>query len=177
MPPAYHVSRTIRIEAPPSAVYPHVVDLRRWREWSPWEGTDPRVQRGYSSRQGQPGATYTWDGSVDAGEGWMRVTDVDPDRRLELDLHFDLPFPADSGVRLEIDPEDEGRASLVTWTMTGEPPLLLRLLRRLVPMDKMVGRDCEKGLAALKSLVEGQHQSPERPGSASRPGDPSHQPA
>lgn len=158
MPPAYHVSRTIRIEAPPAAVYPHLADLRRWREWSPWEGSDPRVQRGYSRRQGEAGATYTWDGSKDAGEGWLRVTDLDLDRRLELDLHFEQPFPADTDLRLDIDPEDDGQACVVTWTMTGQPPRLLRLLRRFVPMDKLVGKDCEKGLAALKSVVEAQRQ-------------------
>lgn len=163
MSPVYHVARSIRIEVSPEELFPHLVDLRRWHEWSPWEGEDTHIKRGYSRRQGEPGATYTWDGHKagprDASQGWLRVTRVEPGRSVDLDVHIDQPFPADTGLRLDVDPEDDGRAAKVTWTMTGQPPRLLRLLRRVLPMEKFVGQDCEQGLAALKNVLEGRHRA------------------
>lgn len=154
MPSAYRVSRTVRVEAPPAAVFPHLSDLRRWTAWSPWEGMDPHMVRTYSGTQGQVGSGYAWNGNRQAGEGSMTVTGLEPSRRVDIDLHFTRPFPADNVIRLDVDPESEGSASVVTWTMSGEHGRLMGVLSRFMPMEKMVGQDFEKGLAQLKAVVE-----------------------
>ncbi|NNC91092.1 MAG: polyketide cyclase, partial [Acidimicrobiia bacterium] len=41
-----------------------------------------------------------------------------------------------------------------TWTMPGPHTLMSRIMGIFVSMDKMVGKDFEKGLAQLKSSVE-----------------------
>jgi hypothetical protein len=38
--------------------------------------------------------------------------------------------------------------------MQGETPYLAKLLHLFIDMDKMCGREFEKGLASLKSLAE-----------------------
>ena len=43
--------------------------------------------------------------------------------------------------------------------MTGENNLFFTLLGKLFPMDKVVGKDFEKGLAQLKARAEGQATS------------------
>lgn len=40
--------------------------------------------------------------------------------------------------------------------MTGRKNFMFKAFHLLVNMDKMVGRDFEKGLASLRSVVEGQ---------------------
>ena len=42
----------------------------------------------------------------------------------------------------------------MTWRMSGEQRGLMSVLGRLVPMDRLVGKDFEKGLARLKSVAE-----------------------
>ena len=42
----------------------------------------------------------------------------------------------------------------VAWTMTGEHSGLSGIFARLVTMDRLVGKDFEKGLARLKSAAE-----------------------
>jgi len=47
-----------------------------------------------------------------------------------------------------------GGSTDVTWTMTGEQKGLMGLLGKVVPTDKLVGKDFEKGLAQLKTAAE-----------------------
>lgn len=159
---AYRVSRTIRVEAPPDRVYPHVVDLRRWVQWSPWETEDPMLERTYGGTRRGVGATYSWSGNSDAGQ--VRVTEAQEPRRVELDLSFEKPFPADNQIRFDLDPEDGGAACVVTWTMNGRHRGLMRALSLVLPMERMVGKDFEEGLEQLKEQVEQTSRSAPRPG-------------
>jgi hypothetical protein len=42
----------------------------------------------------------------------------------------------------------------VTWTMTGAKTLMTKVMGVFTSMDKLVGRDFEKGLSQLKASVE-----------------------
>ncbi|WP_151525270.1 SRPBCC family protein [Serinicoccus kebangsaanensis] len=153
-PVPYRVSRTIRIEAPPERIFTELVDFRRWRDWSPWEGVDPEMNRSYTGPKSGVGSGYTWDGNKAAGAGSMSITGAERPRRVDIDLRFDKPFPADNDIRFDLDAEDGGAATMVTWTMSGEHTGLMRVLGRVMSMDKLVGKDFEKGLAQLKELIQ-----------------------
>ena len=43
---------------------------------------------------------------------------------------------------------------MVTWTMAGPSQFITRLMGVFVSMDKMIGKDFEKGLAQLKEAAE-----------------------
>jgi hypothetical protein len=148
----FTVERSTRIAASPSAVYPLLVDFRRWQEWSPWEGVDPAMQRTYSGAPSGPGAVYAWSGNRKAGQGRMEITDATPDDQVTIDLAFDRPFRSRNVVRLALRPQVGG--TQVTWTMTGPRPLLMRLLGFAFSMDKLVGKDFDRGLAQLKAIAE-----------------------
>ena len=79
---------------------------------------------------------------------------LDQGVRLELDLHFQEPFPAQNHLRFDLDPESGGRACVVSWTVTGAPTGLMRTLARVLPMDRLVGTELQKGLRRLKAQVE-----------------------
>lgn len=153
-PVPYRVSRTTRIAAAPEEVFRELVDFRRWVDWSPWEGLDPEMRRSYSGPKAGVDSAYAWEGDKKAGAGSMRITGVQEPRRVDVDLRFDKPFPADNDIRFDLDPEDGGAATMVTWTMSGQHTGVMRLLGRVMSMDKMVGGDFERGLAQLKDLVE-----------------------
>ena len=48
----------------------------------------------------------------------------------------------------------QGDSTLVTWTMTGPMPFMLKVMGVFVSMEKMVAPDFEKGLAKLKTVAE-----------------------
>ena len=150
----YVVSRSIPIDADPARVHGLVNDFREWRAWSPWEGLDPDLERTYEGPDAGVGARYSWRGNRKAGQGSMEITSSDP-QRIEVALSFFRPFKADNQVTFDLVPSSGGRTD-VTWTMTGEQKGLMGLLGKVVPMDKLVGKDFEKGLAQLKSSAEGE---------------------
>ena len=55
-------------------------------------------------------------------------------------------------MRLQLSPT--GAGTDVTWTMHGEHVGVMGLMSRVMPLDKMLGKDFEKGLARLKAVAE-----------------------
>jgi hypothetical protein len=149
---SYEVSRSTSIKAAPGTVHALVDDFHHWVQWSPWEDLDPDLQRSYSGPQSGVGARYAWKGNRKAGEGSMEVTGSAPDA-VDIDLRFVKPFANASSLRLALVQSATGTD--VTWTMRGETPGgAMGLFARVVSMDRLVGKDFEKGLARLKAVAE-----------------------
>ena len=149
----YTVERSTTVDASAEQVYEEVVDFHRWRAWSPWEDLDPALNRTYSGPEQGPGAVYEWSGNRKAGSGRMEIVDAVPASRVAVDLRFLKPFKSRSTTTFTLEPE--GARTRVTWTMTGERTLGLKVMGLFTSMDKLVGGDFEKGLARLKSVAEG----------------------
>ncbi len=153
-PTPYTVTRSTEISARADAVYPLLVDLHRWTEWSPWEGTDPDMARTYEGAESGVGATYRWKGNRKAGSGSMTITDVDRPGHVTIDLEFEKPFKASNVVLLTLSEDEPAGTTVVEWTMTGRSAGLGKLFAFFMPMDKLVGGDFERGLRQLKARVE-----------------------
>jgi len=147
----YRVSRSASIAADPALVHRLVNDLHEWPAWSPWEGADPALERTYSGADSGVGAHYAWSGNRRAGRGTMEITASGPDR-VDLTIAFVKPFRSTSEVRFGLVPR--GAGTDVTWVMTGRRTGLMAVLGRVVPVDRLVGRDFERGLANLKAAAE-----------------------
>jgi hypothetical protein len=147
----YRVSRSTSVAADPALVHRLVNDLHEWQSWSPWEGLDPALERTYSGAAAGVGAHYAWSGNRRAGRGTMEVVGSTPER-VTVALTFLRPFRSTSEVVFEI--VSRGALTEVTWVMTGEQKGLAALLGRVVAMDRLVGKDFEKGLARLKAVAE-----------------------
>lgn len=148
----YTVERSTVVQAPPARVYELVQDFHQWPAWSPWEDIDPDMQRTYGGPAAGVGSSYTWSGNRKAGAGRMEVTRTDPPRRVEIALRFDKPFKSSNTTSFALAPQ--GAGTTVTWTMVGPQTLMLRIMGLFTSMDKMVGKDFEKGLARLKTAAE-----------------------
>ncbi len=145
----YAVTRSIAIDAPPERILPLITSFPEWRRWSPWEGIDPELRREYRGPSDGVGAVYEYRGNRRAGAGIMTVTAVDPDGA-SVHLQFLKPFRSESDHRFELVPGDGG--TTVSWTMRGRQNAIMK---RLMSLEKFIGPDFEKGLAALKAAAEG----------------------
>src|SRR5678815_5795982 len=70
-PAGFSITRSAMISAPPSVVFALVNDFHQWRDWSPWENIDPALKRTYEGPPAGEGATYSWVGNNQVGEGRM----------------------------------------------------------------------------------------------------------
>ena len=148
----YEVVRSTTIEADPARVHGLLNDFHQWVAWSPWEDLDPDLQRTYTGPDAGVGAHYAWQGNRRAGRGSMEITGSTPER-IDVDLVFLKPFDTASKVTFDLVPAGAGRTD-VTWTMRGEQHGIWGLVGKVIPMDRFVGKDFEKGLARLKAVAE-----------------------
>lgn len=152
MSSTYTVERTRTIDAPADRVYQLVANFEQWTRWSPWEDADPAMERRYSGADSGVGAVYSWAGNRKAGSGRMEITRADEPRLVEIALEFEKPFKSNNLTVFTIDPVEGDRAK-VTWRMTGPRPLVLKLLSPVMDMEKLVGKDFDKGLDRLAEVA------------------------
>jgi hypothetical protein len=147
----YEVTRSTTIAAEPSRIHALIDDFHEWPAWSHWEDLDPNLQRIHSGSASGVGAHYAWQGNRRAGKGSMEITSSTPEQ-IGIALSFLKPFKSKSRVDFSLVPAGEG--TTVTWRMTGEQKGMMAVFGKVVPMDKLVGKDFEKGLARLKAAAE-----------------------
>jgi uncharacterized protein YndB with AHSA1/START domain len=151
--------RTAAVAAPPEVVFGIVNDLTRWRSWSPYDKRDPAMKVSLSGPAAGPGASYTWDGNGQVGEGRMTITEAAPDERVTMRLQFERPFKCDNVVNFLIAPA-AGGGSRVTWAMDGNNTLVGKAMSAVINMDKMIGKDFEQGLANLDMVARAEANKP-----------------
>ncbi|WP_299577394.1 SRPBCC family protein [uncultured Williamsia sp.] len=156
-PKSFRVQRSRTIAAPAADIVRELEDFRRWVAWSPWEGSDPTMSREYDGPTSGVGARYRWSGNRKAGEGSMEIVAVDRPRSVDIRVVFSRPMRADNRVRFDLADTDGG--TRVTWSMTGESSGLAGLFSRIVPMDRLVGGDFERGLDRLEATVTAGRQA------------------
>lgn len=151
-PDTHTIGRSVTIDAPAVAIFPHIIDLRRWEPWSPFEKKDPGVRRAYSGSASGPGAIYDFEGGKNVGIG--RVTIVSATEPSAITLHLDMRKPMVAHNIVEFTLAPRGASTEVTWTMHAQCPYMGKLIGLFLNMDRMIGGEFSQGLASLKALVE-----------------------
>ncbi len=151
-PNEFSLQRSAEYHASPDRIFTELNDFKNWTHWSPWEGMDPNLQRSYSGARSGKGAKYAWVGNKKVGEGNMEITSSTPGTAIQLDLNFLKPFKASNVTQFTIVPA--GQTTKLIWEMRGPTPFMMKIMGLFMNFDKMVGKDFERGLANLKSVVE-----------------------
>ena len=158
-PSKFHIERSVTIAAPPERAFAQVNDFHKWVAWSPWEQMDPQMKKTFEGAPSGAGSVYSWVGNPKVGEGRMTIEKSEAPSLVGLKLEFIKPWQATNATTFSFVPSDG--STKVTWAMDGEHGNFgMKAFSVVMSMDKLVGKDFEKGLAALKTLAEG-------PGSAS----------
>lgn len=148
------VTRELVIPSSPEKIFPHVVDLHKWNDWSPWAKIDPNAKITYSGTEKGTGASMAWDGNKDVGAGSITITDNAPDKVINIRLDFIKPFKGTSDVRFDFVPGIGG--TNVRWTMDSKNNMISKVMSCFIDCEKMIGDQYDKGLNNLKSVVEKQ---------------------
>lgn len=151
-PDTFAVKRSIVIKAPPEKVIVLINDFHNWGSWSPWEHLDPNMKRSFSGAPSGKGAVYAWKGNDDVGEGRMEIADQAVPNKVDIKLDFIAPFKSSNSTEFTLAPQ--GDSTAVTWTMSGPMPFISKIMGVFVSMDKMIGKDFEKGLGGMKTVAE-----------------------
>ena len=151
LPQTVTVERSIVIDAPPEAIFPHVNSLKANEAWSPWLDRDPDIQLAYEGPDEGVGSKLTWASDhPQVGSGTNTITASVPNRRVETALDFGSMGTADAWVDLA----PSGGGTEVKWGFTTDLGLNPVARWTGLMMDSWVGADYEDGLGRLKALVE-----------------------
>lgn len=151
-PASYRVERTVTIAAPAAEIFPHVNNLKKAAAWNPWLKLDPQVKTTYEGPAEGKGASSTWAGNSDIGEGRQTIIESRPNELVRLRLDFLKPFEDTCTAEVALKPA--GGQTQVTWAMFGEKNFVSKAVCLFMDQDKMIGDSFNQGLASLKTIAE-----------------------
>jgi uncharacterized protein YndB with AHSA1/START domain len=151
-PDIFEVSRSATIRATPERIFALLADFQEWGVWSPYEKKDPAMKRSFKGATSGVGAVYAFDGNKQVGTGELAIVEVQAPVKLAVTLDMTRPMACSNLITFTLAPSEGG--TLVSWHMQGACPFMGKLMGTVFNMDRMVGGDFEKGLAALKQAAE-----------------------
>lgn len=149
-PRTYRVERSQVIKARAEQVFPHIADLRAWKNWGAWQERDPAMKLTYSEISAGVGAWSAWESKTE-GNGRMTITQVAPGVRIGYRLEFPDMGTSSNG-SMELQPADGGVK--VVWVDAGDLGVNPIFRWFGLFLDRMIGPDFERGLTRLKALAE-----------------------
>lgn len=152
-PDEFRISRSITINASANHVFPHVNNLQKWNDWSPWVALDPNATVTFEGPHQGVGAKMAWDGNRNVGAGSMTITESKRNELVQFHLEFLKPLAGTSTAEFTFVSPDKHTTN-VTWAMFGHSNFMGKAMGLLVNCDKMMGEQFDKGLANLKSVSE-----------------------
>jgi hypothetical protein len=151
-PEDFSVVRSASFAAPAPAVFAQVNELKKWETWSPWAKKDPQAKSSYAGPAAGTGASMSWAGNKEVGEGRMTIVESRPNELLRFKLEFFKPFAATNSAEFAF--QEAGGRTALTWTMRGQNNFIGKAMCLVFDMDKMVGGDFDAGLSGIKAIVE-----------------------
>lgn len=151
-PDSFRVERKAVIKAEASKIYPYLANFKNWGAWSPWEPLDPNMTKKLSGAKSGKGAVYEWTGNSKVGQGKMEILEAEKNESVKMRLTFIKPFAAVNTTEYTL--AEKGDDTEVSWVMYGPNTFMGKVMCVFMSMDKMIGKDFDKGLANLKALAE-----------------------
>ncbi|MFZ2682079.1 MAG: SRPBCC family protein [Patescibacteria group bacterium] len=150
-PANFLYSRSLEIKAPADKIFPLINDFKEWVKWSPYEKKDLNMSKEFSGSQSGVGAKYAWSGKK-SGVGKMEIVESASPIKINIKLSFTKPMKAENDALFML--ESLGETTKVTWTMSGQQPMIARFIGMFINMDKLIAKDFEAGLKNLAAEVE-----------------------
>lgn len=156
LPGSYQLERSTVINTNASIPFNLAKDFREWDKWLPWHKIDTNMTKTYSETMGVEGSWYTWDSkNPEAGKGKVTIMKLTENEYIENEMAFE--GMGTSVATFKFEPVEGG--TKVTWGLAGDAkgmPWYWQIISKYfnLAMDGMVGKDFEKGLAAMKEVSE-----------------------
>lgn len=166
VPNTFEVQRAVSVHASRNRVFALITDLRRFGNWSPWEGAGTEMKRSFITPSAGKDAVYEWTGNSQITHGRLEITSKRSPSNVEMAFEFARPFvlqnipikrvpPFDVDSVAELEIATRGGATVVTWTLRGKHSLPDKFKSLAASLNGVVGAEMEGGLARLKKLAEG----------------------
>ncbi len=151
------IKRSTSIQAPASAIYAELVKLDNFKHVSVWDQQDSSLVYTLAGNDGTVGASTSWKGSPEiSGEGKIEITGLEKDKKISHTISFTKPKKGTAASVFILDQKDTNTTE-VTWDFKLNTPRPWNIFNLFFSLDKQMGGDFERGLEALKHIMEKQN--------------------
>jgi uncharacterized membrane protein len=154
MPKEYAIQREIVINKPADSIFKYVRYLKNQNQFSVWANIDPKMKLTYKGTDGTVGSISSWESKVkEVGIGEQEITKITEGKRIDFALRFKEPMN-DTAVGFMSTDAITANQTKVKWGINGVFPYPMNIMMPMMNMDKMIGKDLDKGLENLKEQME-----------------------
>lgn len=150
-PNTYTVERSMKINASPEKIFPHLISWKKGLEWSAWDKQEEEVKRTFTGPESGMGAVYEFEGKK-SGHGKLSYKSIVPNEEVKIDLTFYKPMQGSNDLTYSL--KKDGEATVMKYHMTGPAPMIARIIWLFADMDKYMGDKFNQSMQNLKTIVE-----------------------
>lgn len=145
------IEKSVEIGKPSSEVFNYLKYTRNQDNFSVWNMADPDMKKEQSGTDGEVGFLYRWDSqNKNVGAGEQEITSIIQDKRIDNEIRFFRPMKNIGKTSFLIDVAGNG-LTRVTWIFDSPSKFPMILFAPI--FKKMLGKDLEKGLENLKTIL------------------------
>jgi effector-binding domain-containing protein len=143
----FEVEKSIEINTSPTLVFEQINNFKNWEKWDPWLQEDSTMKLEYNAIISGVGATKKWT-SENSSSGEMKITESS-----YIDfIKFEISIENWNSFKGIISLKASENGVIVSWKDSGDLDFLMRVMGPL--LNKMIGKDLDKGLKNLKQVCE-----------------------
>ncbi|HTB32785.1 MAG TPA: SRPBCC family protein [Bacteroidia bacterium] len=150
----FKVEREVTINKPKQEVFDYVKHIKNQDNFAVWMSLDPGMKREFSGTDGTVGFVSGWESNhKQVGHGKQSITAIKEGERVDMQIHFLKPW--DNVANAYFTTESvSGNQTKVKWGFYNDVKYPMKVMRLFMNMEKMIGKDFEKGLKKLKEVME-----------------------
>ena len=146
------IEKSTRIARPLPEVFAYLKQTKNQDNFSVWNMTDPSMNKNYRGNDGTVGFIYCWDSTnKNVGAGEQETTEIEEGKRIGYEVRFFRPMKNVGKVSFLFSSQESGE-TVVTWIFDSPSKFPYSLFAPI--FKRMLGKDLEKGLVNLKSILE-----------------------
>ncbi len=140
------------VNRPVKDIFEYIKITKNQDYFSTWNMTDPGMKKEYQGVDGEVGFIYKWDSeNKNVGAGEQEIIKIQEGKSIIYDLRFIRPMKNVASSSFELSAENADQTKL-TWIFSGPTRFPMSIMKPV--FQRMLGKDLEKGLANLKTILE-----------------------
>lgn len=147
----YAVEREVTINKPRQEVFDFIKYCRNQEQFNKWWMMDPEKKVTATGTDGTVGYIIAWDSKNGAGKGEEEIKKITDGESVDHEIRFEKPFEGIAEVHLSTEATGNNQTK-VNWTFKGRNKYPMNLTNLFI--DGMLGKDMQKSLENLKTLLE-----------------------
>jgi hypothetical protein len=140
------------VNAPVSAVYDKVRNLKNYPSWSPFRLTDPEQKYSLSNVDGEVGARFNWVGVKEVSEGYQEIVGLENNKAVKIKCTITVPYEAKPEFNYYFT--EKNNKTYVTQEFKVQMPFPANIIAHFTDLRKDMKLTNEKGLSLLKKVCE-----------------------